>query len=150
MTAVFDQHGVRFQYPQNWQLQESRSDNGALEVSVAAPSGAFWSLVVFDRLADKQSLLEQIVASLDEQYDSLEKTPASDEIAGIPMSGYDIFFYCLDLLVTTHLRMADVGEYSLMLMYQAENREFDQQELVFQAITTSLLSGMTSDADPVV
>lgn len=149
MTAVFDQHGLRFQYPQNWQLQESHSENGALEIYLSAPSGAFWSLVVIDRATDKQQLMKHVIAALDEQYDSLEQAPATDEIAGITMSGYDIHFYCLDLLVTTCLRVADVGDLSLMLMYQAENREFDQQELVFKAITTSLLSGMTSEAGPV-
>ncbi len=150
MTAVFDQHGLKFQYPQNWQLHESRSDTDALEICLSAPSGAFWSLVAFDRSTDGQMLMDQVIDSLDEQYDSLEKTPANDEIAGVAMSGYDVYFYCLDLLVTTCLRTVQVDQYNLMFMYQAENREFDQQELVFQAITTSLLMGLKSDTDAVL
>ena len=48
-------------------------------------------------------------------------------------------FYCLDFLIRTRLQVVRTTDYQLLFWFQAEDREFDKQELVFKALATSLL-----------
>ena len=73
------------------------------------------------------------------QYDDLDSEPVEDAIAGQAMTGYDLNFYCLDLTNTAQIRAFRRGETSLLLIWQAEDRDFDGFVPVFRAITTSLI-----------
>jgi hypothetical protein len=44
------------------------------------------------------------------------------------------------MLITSQVRSFYVGAKTFVLIYQAENREFDRQRPVFAAITKSLLA----------
>ncbi len=140
MTAVYEQHGIRFQYPENWQLQQSLADDDSVEIVLETPSGSFWLMHAKPDAADADDMLKSVVASLDDQYEGLEVTAVNETIANCPLTGFDAFFYCFDFLVKANIRIVQKNGYSMLLLCQAESREFEQQELVFKAITTSLLS----------
>jgi hypothetical protein len=146
MTAVFDRHGLNFQYPENWELQESYAPDAALEIYLVAPSGAFWSVLAWPVGTDPDSLMQGVLDSLQEQYDGFESHAAEEEVAGNTLTGFDSHFFCLDLLVTNRMRTVRTGNHQLLVMSQAESREFEQQQLVFAAITTSLLRGLAETA----
>lgn len=140
MTAVFEQHGLRIQYPENWELQQHQAGGQAVEIQIVAPSGAFWSLLAFDRSADAEKLMQEILRSINEQYESAESNPVVEVMGRFNASGHDTFFFYLDLLITHRMRCIESGDHKLLITWQAENREFDQIEPVFQAITVSLLT----------
>ena len=139
MTAVFEKHGLSFQYPENWELQHEIADEQTVEIQLVAPSGAFWSLLAFPNDEDPEVLMKLILDSLIQQYDSVEYVPAKESFANAEASGYDVHFFCLDLLVTTRLRYIKGTDHHLILMCQAENREFEKMDLVFKAITIGML-----------
>ena len=139
MTAVFDKLGIRFLYPDNWTLSVEHAQSWPRSVSVQAPGGAFWSVAIHSPPADAEELAEVVLAAMREQYDDLETEAVSEQIAGIQATGYEMHFHCLDFIVAARLRILRVDRRSLVLLYQAEDREFDQFELVFQGITSSLL-----------
>lgn len=84
--------------------------------------------------------MQHILNSINEQYESAEWTPTVEMLGRFNAVGYDTFFFCLDLLVSNRMRCIESGQHKLLIMYQAENREFDKMEPVFSAITVSMLS----------
>jgi hypothetical protein len=141
VTAVFDEHGLFIQYPENWKLEQHEDENHSLEIQIIAPSGAFWSLLVFDRQVDNGGqLMQEILQGIDDQYESAEWSRVTEALGSSQTSGYDTFFFCLDLLITNRMRCLERGDQNWLLTWQAENREFDSIEPVFRAMTISLLS----------
>ncbi len=145
MTAVFERHGLKFQYPENWELtEEVADDDEAIEIQLLAPGGAFWSLTVLNGEASANSLIQETLESLESQYEGAETEAASDRIDDFLLAGFDSYFYCLDLLVSNRIRTVEHDGLQLVIVMQAESREFDRQELVFSAITTSLLRSLAA------
>ena len=142
MTAVFNKHGLNFRYPENWEVQESFAKDTALEIYLLAPSGAFWSLLAYGVEHDGDELMQNILESIKQQYEGFECESIKDFLAGIPLTGFNSNFFCLDMLVSNKMRTLLAGEHRLLIMAQAESREFEKQELVFDAITTSMLDGL--------
>ena len=55
---------------------------------------------------------------------------------------FGALFFCLDFLVRVKLQVYSTPEYKLLLWYQCEDRDFDQQEMVFRAISTTLMQSL--------
>jgi hypothetical protein len=53
-------------------------------------------------------------------------------------------FYCLDFLIRVRLQAIASPLFQSVIWFQAEDREFDKLELVFKAISQSLLQGNRS------
>lgn len=142
MTAVFEKHGLNFQYPENWKLQENYSPDVALELYLLAPDDAFWSLLAYPAQTSARQLMQDVLDSLNQQYEGFESEPVSEFVAQTRLEGFDSNFFCMDLLVTSKMRSVVVDQHHLLIMSQAESREFEKHEPVFRAITTSLLTGL--------
>ncbi len=138
MPAIFSKSGVRFSYPDSWTLDEAEAD-GAQTVSVASPGGAFWWLVIHPQGADVAQMARAVLEGLRGSYDNLDAEGVVEVIAEQETVGYDINFICLDLVSTARVRGFQTSDASYVVLYQAEDREFEQVEPVFQAITTSLI-----------
>ena len=95
------------------------------------------------RLAD---LMEAFLEALRAEYRELECAEATEEIGTYEVSGFDVQFYCLDYVVCSQIRGLRHGHAAYMLTYQAEDREFEQMNRVFRAITASLFRSL-EDAD---
>jgi len=140
MTARYEKLGVQFLYPENWQIRDEEPVSWPRSVSVQSPGGGFWSLMVY-RGSDKSpaDLTKEALSTMQQEYDGLESMEICEEFRSVKTSGYDMSFYCLDLVVTARALGACLGDQTLLVIWQAEDREFQQLEQVFRAITTSLL-----------
>ena len=143
MPAVYDQHGVRFLYPENWRLQEEL-EQAARVITLETPGGGFWSVHVYPPDQPTDRLVEAALATMRQEYQELEAKSVEETIGGYPAAGYDLTFYCLDFVVVCRVRSCSTPRHSLLLLYQAEDREFDALEAVFSAITLSLLASPPS------
>lgn len=142
MPAVYKNFGVAFQYPENWELDESEASEGRREVTLFAPQGAFWSLGVYPRTVSPSDAGKAAVDAMREEYEDVEVEEVSDEIAGFRLTGFNLNFFYLDLTSTAIIRALRTDQATFTIFYQAEDREFVQLEQVFQAITVSLLKGI--------
>ena len=138
MPATYNKHGVRFQYPENWALDESEINENS--VTVYAPGGGFWNLIWRDLTEDPHDLALEALQTLKKEYSETEAEPASETVAGKEISGFDVSFYYVDLVNSATIRGFRTLTASYLILFQAEDRDFRQLEAVFQAITTSLLS----------
>lgn len=139
MPAVYDKMGIRFMYPDNWTLDEQEAVSGNRSVSVSSPGGAFWSIVVYALDTDLDQLAATALEALKTEYDGVESEAVNEQIAGQEVSGYDANFFYLDLTNTALIRGVRVPGANCLVLCQAEDRELQQIDGVFRAITTSLL-----------
>lgn len=140
MPALYENHGVSFQYPENWELDEADLSVGQREVTIFSPQGAFWSLGVFPPAVSPADAGRAAVDAMREEYEDVEVEEAADEIAGHRLTGFNLNFFYLDLTSTAIVRTLRTDQATYTIFYQAEDREFIQLEQVFQAVTFSLLS----------
>lgn len=146
MPAVYHHLGVHFLYPENWSVQDEERDEWPRTVTLQSEHTSFWSLYVYPPDHDARSAVTDAVNSIRELYEDLEVIPAKETYSDIETKGVDIAFFYLDLLVEAKVRCLKTPSALLLWHYQAESREFDEIEPVFQAIATSLLSTQVAAA----
>lgn len=140
MAATYDRLGVRFLYPESWVISEEQAEAFPLSVTLQSPSGAFWTLHIYERPINMPALVQESLEAMQGLYDGLEYEAAEEPFAGYDSAGYDMDFYCLDFVVTAKSRGILTDDRGFLLLYQAESRDFEELEPVFHAITISLLS----------
>ena len=139
MPALFNKLGINFHYPENWTLDEQEALEGEPTVTVNSPGGAFWSVAIHPIADDPGRLTKTAVDALKQVYSDLDAEEASDQVAGLQISGYDVNFYCLDLTNTAIVRGFRGEHATYVILSQAEDREFAEIEPVFRAMTASLV-----------
>ena len=138
-TATYDRSGLNFLYPENWKLVEDSMDAIPRTVVIQSPTGAFWSVDIHPFSVSREELIETVAQAMKEEYPEIESHPISEEILGSEAVGFDLFFCCLDFVVTSRIRALQVGHATYLLTYQAEDRDFQELGVVFEAMTVSLL-----------
>lgn len=137
MPAEFNQWGIQFQYPENWTVDSESEPGGPHSVSVHSPDGAFWSVTTEG--PDGPSLARHVVQAIQNEYEQCEFEPMVRRIGEHQVDGFELNFYCLDFLITAHVLNVHSTQGPLAVLYQAESRDFDRLQLVFDAISASLL-----------
>jgi hypothetical protein len=140
MPAVYHHLGVRFLYPENWQVQDEEPDEWPRTVTLQSEQTSFWSLYVYPPDHDARAAVTDVIGTIRELYEDLEVLPSKEMYGDVETKGVDIAFFYLDLLVEAKIRCVKTPSALLLWHYQAESKEFDAMEAVFQAIVTSLLA----------
>ena len=140
MPSHYDKLGIHFQYPDNWNLDEIEARDSGNSVTVYSPGGAFWSITIHPASQSPQKLADAALAAMRNEYDELDAEAVAETVAGQDLTGWDMNFYCLDLTNTALVRGFRTDEATYLIFCQADDREFDEVEQVFAAITRSLLS----------
>ena len=157
MTAVYDKLGLKFLYPENWKLIED-SEIGSLPTSddVGSPKiitletpdgGTTWSVHVYGSAVDGDSVLKETLVSLQEMYEDLEIAPFAQALGKLEGAGVEAMFYCLDFLIRAQLYWVKTEKHLLLFWAQAEDRAFEAQQIVFQALAISLLQSVELPSD---
>ena len=139
MPATFDNLGITFQYPENWQLDEEEMRGGQIAVTVFSPGGAFWSVAVHPASADPARMAQAALDTMRKEYEGLEAEPINETIAGHELIGFNLNFFYLDLTNTAGIRSLRAEGTTYTIFFQAEDHEYGEIGLVFQAMTVSLL-----------
>lgn len=146
MPASYQRSGLRLMYPENWELVDDDVHSIPRVVSLQAPGGAFWSVDIHPFTVDLQELMDAFLDTLRNEYREIEFQRVEESIGSEESHGYDVQFYCLDYVVAAQIRGLRHGHAAYVLTYQAEDREFDQMNLVFRAITASLFQNVNIEA----
>ena len=139
MPAIYDKPGLRFQYPDSWKLEEEELHAGKNVATVYSPGGAFWSVAVRSPLADPRELIAEAVDAMREEYAAVEAEEISETISGHEAVGCDLNFFYLDLINTSAVRCIRTTQATYVIFCQAEERDFEELEPVFRAMTYSVL-----------
>jgi len=142
----FERFGLSFDYPDNWALDAGDSAGRYATVTVLSPGGGFWTVSGHEAGGDPGLLATAVVDQMRDEYREIDVEPASDEVLGCTLSGYDMNFYCLDLTNTAQVRTLPSAGSVHVIFCQAEDREWDRIAAVFAAITTSFVRGLKPGA----
>ena len=140
MQLCYDKSDVRLLYPENWELVESASNEWPKSITLTSPNGGYWELRVYPDGTSLEQLTTEAVEAMREIYGDVEPVAITETLENLTAKGYDLHFFCLDLLVVCRIRAFQWSGRSCLLIFQAESREFDKQIPVFLAMTKSLLS----------
>ncbi|MDZ4781354.1 MAG: hypothetical protein SGJ19_13965 [Planctomycetia bacterium] len=138
MPKRFDDLGIHFQFPDNWELDVEETPEGHASVSVMSPAGAFWTIMIHPRFLAPAGLADSALKALRVEYPDSDVIPAEETICGYEMEGFDLNFFYLDLTSTAVIRAFRAPDATYLIHCQAEDREYEQLQRVFQAITASL------------
>jgi hypothetical protein len=135
--AVFERGGLRFLYPENWQVEEASADDG-WSVTVQSPQTAFLMISVHEDRPDVQDVLDTTLAALREDYPDLEAQAVSERIGTRKARGHDIQFFSMDLTNTCWVRSFRTPERTVLILSQANDLELEEAEPVLKAIRLSI------------
>jgi hypothetical protein len=145
MPAHFNRYGISFQYPENWTLEEEEMEDLPEEhhaVTVYSPGGAFWEGTVHPQYSDPKKLTKAVVKAMKEEYAGVEVEDIQELCLDRELIGHNFIFIFLDLINTAQIRGLKCPNATYTIFCQAEDREFEVIQKVFQAMTVSLLQGM--------
>ena len=137
MPATYHKHGFHFLFPENWTLEEQEGE-GQWSVSVQSPQTAFWSMTVDETGRSPEELAANALRAIREEYPTLDVTDVEEHVGAFDAVGHDLAFFCLNLTNTGRVRAFRAGSRCVLLLFQANDAEWQQMEAVFRAITASL------------
>ena len=134
MPKSFESFGVKFLYPDNWTLAERDEEGGDEGVTLELPGGGFFAV---ERERDGElveELIEEVADSLAEDYGDVEREEVELPGASDQERCVEFRFYYLDLLIISRLTIMKLDGVTLVVQMQAESRDFDANEMVFEAL----------------
>ena len=140
MPAKFEAFGVKFLYPDNWNVAPRTEEEGDDGVTLEMPSGGFLSIEQDYDGSLAEEVIEEVGESISSEYGELERERLSLPGAKSDETCVDFRFYCLDLLVVSRLVLLTTKSASLVIQIQAEIRDFEANEPVFAAILQQIRS----------
>jgi hypothetical protein len=137
MEETYDAHGVRFRYPEEWELTEQRRGDEFL-ITVSSPETSFWTLGLFYDHPSPEAVVETVVDALREDYEDLDDYDVIDAIGGQPTVARDVEFFCVELLNSAWIRSFATPRFTLLVFYQANDLEAEVTGPIFEQILNSL------------
>jgi hypothetical protein len=147
MTKTYRGLGFSCMYPENWTVTEDTDADRLLAFTLESPSCAFMTVTEYPWTVTPADAIDQAYEVLRAEYDEVEfETRNPNLVMGgqsLPecVSG-DCRFYYLDLMVISRLIAFVLDHRTVMIQIQAEDRDFDSLEMVFQAILVSMLQSV--------
>jgi hypothetical protein len=137
MSLQFERSGVRFQYPDDWTLEQEENDNGWL-ATVSSPETAFLLVSYHTDVDDPAGLADMALEAMRESYPELESETVMETLAGLPAIGHDVDFVALDLTNSCRIRSLAGPEGCLLLLSQCTDEELSGNGNALRAIGASL------------
>ena len=147
MDRVFEGHGIRFEYPDDWILHEQSSPE-EFTLTVQSPNTSFWSLtLLFDR-PDSQRVIDSALEVFQEEYTEIDVYPSDVRLNDQPTVACELDFVCHELIGSAFLRAVAAPDCTLLVLYQGADLELDELQPVLEKITRSLTWEVDSEEPP--
>ncbi len=118
MITIYADHGIQFQYPDDWEVEEV--DDGHLTtITVNATDGVAFALLTID--TDRPSPVEMANLALQamrDEYPALDADAVRETIGGHPAVGHDVEFLSLDLTNACAIRAFRTASRSVLIFCQ--------------------------------
>ncbi len=138
MDRVFEGHGIRFEYPEDWILHEQSSAE-EITLTVQSPDSSFWSLTLIMDRPDPRRVLDAILDTFREEYSEIDVYPSEVLLAEQPTESCELDFVCHELIGSAFLRAVAAPDFTLLVLYQGADLELDSTQPLMEKITNSLL-----------
>ncbi len=142
MPKKFEDLGLSFLYPDNWNTAE---DQDSQAMMIESPDGAFLSVTRLEDI-DAETSIEQARVAMEGEYEEVEQESISREIGDRRLVGVTQRFVYLDLIVTSHLLAFPGNRCTYLVQMQAEDRDMTRLQQVFDAMLISMCQSIPADA----
>jgi len=116
-------------------------------ITLESPGGSFLSINQVDSAQDVESVVREATATMAAEYEDIESEPLTISIDGQAFEGTVQSFYYLDLLIVSKLLAIKMDNSLYLIQIQGEDRDMEQQGIVFEAILTSMLRSRKQRSD---
>ena len=138
MPSIYNNLGVAFDYPDNWQLVEEEIEAWPRVVSVQTTENAFWMLQIH-ATGKPRDLAAEALKVMQQEYENIESEVVTEMVEETEFIGFDLQFLLYRIfLIAARIRSFILGDHTLLLLYQGEDREFDKMNTVFHAMADQL------------
>lgn len=134
--------GISLLFPETWKLDDDAESEA---VTVESPEGAFLTVTKLPGQENVSEHVEQAIQTMESEYDEVEQEPLAKRLADRELTGVTQRFVYLDLIVTSCLLTVQGNTGTYLIQMQAEDRDMDQLEQVFDAILTSLCQSLAEE-----
>lgn len=134
---VYDEHGVRFEYPDNWELSHEHHDDD-FSVTLESETTAFWMLSVLHGRPIAEDVIEAALESFRSEYEPVDVYESEDRICMLPTVAKDVDFYELEMVNRASLRACESDSTTIFVLSQMSDTEREEVAPVLKAITESL------------
>ncbi len=138
MDRVFEGHGIRFEYPDDWILHEQSSPE-EITLTVQSPDSSFWSLTLIMDRPDPRRVLDTILDTFREEYSEIDVYPSEVRLGDQPTESCELDFVCHELIGSAFLRAVAAPDFTLVVLYQGADLELDHTQPLMEKINNSLL-----------
>ncbi|MGZ0167275.1 MAG: hypothetical protein ACKVII_25410 [Planctomycetales bacterium] len=142
--AVYEEHGVRFEYPDNWELSHEHHDED-FSVTIESEGTAFWMLSVLQGRPVAEDVIEAALESFRAEYDPVDVYESEDSICMLPTVARDVDFYELEMVNRASLRACETDSTTIFVLLQMSDTERAEAEPLLKAITDSLMCESDDD-----
>lgn len=144
--AVYDEHGVQFEYPDAWELSHEHHD-GDITITIESEGTAFWMLSVLQGRPVAEDVIEAALDSFKAEYDTVEVYDSADRICMLPTIAKEIDFYELEMVNRASLRACETDNTTIFVMLQMSDTERAEIGPLMKAISESLMWDDGEDED---
>ena len=137
--------GLSFLYPDSWTATEEGQGERGSAVILESPGGSFLSIMALSDDLEVDEAVREAADAMDAEYEDIESEPLTLQIGDQDFHGLTQRFYYLDFVIVSKLIGMPLDDHLYLVQIQGEDRDMDQQALVFEAILTSMLRSV-SDA----
>ena len=136
--ATFDDHGVHFEYPADWEVQVV-VDGPRVTASVQSPGGLAFALVTLDQdRPAPDGLADEALDALKGEYPTLGAIPALETFGGHKAVGHDVEFSSLDMNNACAIRSYRTPRRTIFVLAQWSDLEGDEAEEALRALRRSI------------
>jgi hypothetical protein len=137
VQGIYDSNGVRFRFPEHWELHEERSEN-QLSITVSSPDTSFWTLSLFFKPLQEDELMETALDAFREEYQELDIYPVVETICHRESIARDLEFVCIELINSAFLRVFQTSHFTALILYQGTDQELEMTREQLENISLSL------------
>jgi hypothetical protein len=142
MPKKYTGMGMSLLYPDSWSMTEDSAGELRTGIILESPGGSFLSIMLLDGDQDIEAVVSEATDAMTAEYEDIESEPLAFQIAGQEFSGTVQRFYYLDFIIVSKLIAMPTEDGLYLVQIQGEDRDIDQQTLVFEAILTSMLRSL--------
>tara|TARA_R110002072_G_scaffold303141_1_gene495734 strand:- start:55385 stop:55960 length:576 start_codon:yes stop_codon:yes gene_type:complete len=146
--AVYEEHGIRFEYPDNWELSHEHHDED-FSVTIESEGTAFWMLSVLQGRPVAEDVIEAALESFRMEYEPVDVYESQDSICLLPTVAKDVDFYELEMVNHARLLACETDSTTIFVLLQMSDTERAGAEPLLKAITESLMCELSDGADGV-
>ena len=129
-------------YPDSWTITEDSPGQPRQGIILESPGGSFLSINLLEGEQQEDEVIRLASEAMTAEYEDIESETLNLQIANREFVGVVQRFYYLDFVIVSKLIAMQIEDGVYLIQIQGEDRDIDQQTLVFEAILTSMLRSL--------